>query len=601
MSEFMANLLLNSVVLSILILLILLITPLCKKYSHRWRYIAFLVIGIKLLIPFSFMPESFGINIPVFQKNGVIEKNVSVQSDMEIKSQKEKSTLEENNIPQNITSDSKNLIKSVNDQKNVQVGKQETQKKEMASVVENWIVNFDFNQILQIAFIIWGVVTGIVLIGYILIYQFHKRNIKRWSSPVTDKEVLRIFHEERESIGITPNIDFVQCRKINTPMAMGILHTTILIPYMKDYEGLRYILRHELIHHKRHDMYTKVFYVIVKSVHWFNPLVRRMVKNAYDDIELLCDDEVVRGLEYSQRIEYNESILNMAKTQCKYEDTEKIVFSLGLVQGKNDLKERMLNIMNMKNKKNGYMIAAAICVIAIMGGSMIGCGSDNAQNGKTMVEESTVETTTVNIRETNVTTNEKSGTTHKNNSDAMEVVYSDTVKVGKKKVALKILLNPELSTDGVIQIDNQEIPINPEFAENVGYAHGEAEAYDFTGDGKEEIAFIISGGASGSMQAVQVFEETDGKWNEIPIPSDIYDNIPKFMKEQQDIKIDDSLIYYRTISFKEEKILVSYHMFADSGTKDIGEICKELFYSFDKKEFVLGETLKISQRQQRKN
>lgn len=104
---------------------------------------------------------------------------------------------------------------------------------------------------------------------------------------------------------------------------------------------------------------------------------------------------------------------------------------------------------------------------------------------------------------------------------------------------------------------------------------------------------MISGGASGT---VQVFGNIDGKWDEIDIPSNIYSDAPKFVKRQLkelDIKMDNSIVYYRSVSFKKEKILINYCLFADSGTTAIGTIQKELIYSSDKKRFVLGDTLVI--------
>lgn len=183
-----------------------------------------------------------------------------------------------------------------------------------------------------------------------------------------------------------------------------------------------------------------------------------------------------------------------------------------------------------------------------------------------------------------------------NVDSAYEVVYSVELKIEDEKIPLEILLSPKMCTDGVIKIGSQKIPVNPDLAKTVGYAHGEAKAYDFTGDGKEEIVLVISGGASGSVQAVQVFGNIDGKWNEINIPSDIYSDAPKFVKKQLkelDIKMDDSIVYYRSVSFKKQKILIDYSLFADLGTTAIGTIQKELFYSSDKKRFVLGDALVI--------
>lgn len=178
--------------------------------------------------------------------------------------------------------------------------------------------------------------------------------------------------------------------------------------------------------------------------------------------------------------------------------------------------------------------------------------------------------------------------------NAYELVYSVELKIGEEQIPFDILLSSKECTDGVIKIGDQEIPVNPELAKTVGYAHGEAKTYDFTGDGKEEIVLVISEGASGAVQAVQVFGNIDGKWDEINVPSNIYSDAPKFVKKQLkelDIKMDDSIVYYRSVSFKKEKILIDYRLFADSGTTAIGTIQKELIYSPDKKRFELGDTL----------
>lgn len=186
---------------------------------------------------------------------------------------------------------------------------------------------------------------------------------------------------------------------------------------------------------------------------------------------------------------------------------------------------------------------------------------------------------------------------NENIDNVYEVVYSVGLNIGEEQIPFEILLGSNECTDGEIKIGSQEIPINSELAKTVGYAHGEAKAYDLTGDGKEEIVLVISGGASGAVQAVQVFGNIDGKWDEIDIPSDIYSDAPKFVKKQLkelDIKMDDSIVYYRSVSLIKEKILIDYRLFADSGTTAIGTIQKELMYSSDKKRFVLGDTLVTS-------
>ncbi|MCR5836816.1 MAG: M56 family metallopeptidase [Lachnospiraceae bacterium] len=455
MSELMGNILLNSLILSLLIVIILMLTPLLNGYSRRWRYVAFFVIGLKLLVPVSFIPGNYGIQIPLVSNevdntvgitndNAVKDNNIHNDGAIADKSVGNNSINKNTNINDNeIIVDKNNIFDNENVDNNSDVNNAgvnningnnagvknatandnnsiadnlvpnnpNTQNTESNNIVEsakNTIKNISVNTLLQYVLIIWASVASVLMLAYILIYQYHKRNIKRWSVPVEDSELINLFESEKSALGINTDIAFLQCRKINTPMAVGIINPCILIPFMDDYSGLRYILRHELVHQKRHDMYTKVFYVIVKCVQWFNPLVRLMVKHAYDDIEFLCDDEVVRSLEKEQRIQYNESLLNIVKIQCEYTKAENVVFSFGLIQDNDDLRKRMINIMNMKIKKSGHIITALLVATVILGGSLVVCGSSSDNNSSS---KQTLETT-------GNTTNDDTEST-KNNDEAI--------------------------------------------------------------------------------------------------------------------------------------------------------------------------------------
>ena len=158
-----------------------------------------------------------------------------------------------------------------------------------------------------------------------------------------------------------------------------------------------------------------------------------------------------------------------------------------------------------------------------------------------------------------------------------------------------ILLN------GIIKIDGQEIAI-PSESESImlGYAHAETKVCDFTGDGKEEIALIAAGGASGSVCAVQVFSNENDNWFEMDIPSEIYDNdgnSPKFVQEKLD-ELNETTSFavynqYRGISIENEKIVVSYPLWADTdhGALEMGTVQKEIIYSPEEEKFVLGDGL----------
>ena len=82
-------------------------------------------------------------------------------------------------------------------------------------------------------------------------------------------------------------------------------------------EDAMFIFRHELTHYKRGDLWLKLLLVAARSVHWFNPLVRLLTRFAQEDIELACDDAVVRGMDGGQRRAYGETILRSAQAQVR--------------------------------------------------------------------------------------------------------------------------------------------------------------------------------------------------------------------------------------------------------------------------------------------
>ena len=119
-----------------------------------------------------------------------------------------------------------------------------------------------------------------------------------------------------------------------------------------------------------------------------------------------------------------------------------------------------------------------------------------------------------------------------------EEIYTAKLDIEGNTIPLEVWTDKNMSTNGIIKIDGQEIAI-PSESESImlGYAHAETKVCDFTGDGKEEIALIAAGGASGSVCAVQVFSNENDNWFEMDIPSEIYDNdgnSPKFVQEKLD-------------------------------------------------------------------
>lgn len=81
-------------------------------------------------------------------------------------------------------------------------------------------------------------------------------------------------------------------------------------------EELYFILKHELVHFKRKDLYVKLLLVAANGVHWFNPLVWIMRKEAAVDMELSCDERVIQGADHMARKAYTEPLFSTLHRRC---------------------------------------------------------------------------------------------------------------------------------------------------------------------------------------------------------------------------------------------------------------------------------------------
>ena len=104
----------------------------------------------------------------------------------------------------------------------------------------------------------------------------------------------------------------------DTPLAMGIISPKIILPPEDFSENeMEYIFRHEVCHIKRHDILMKLFLIIFRCINWFNPLAYILVKNAFADMEIACDERACKGFSDDRREEYSKTLLRGAsKLKC---------------------------------------------------------------------------------------------------------------------------------------------------------------------------------------------------------------------------------------------------------------------------------------------
>ena len=156
----------------------------------------------------------------------------------------------------------------------------------------------------------------------------------------------------------------IQCsHKIKSPLTYGVLRPVILMPKNMNWQnekGIKHILAHEYAHVKQFDYLLKIFFAMVLCVYWFNPLVWCMYVFANRDIELSCDEKVLKIVGHKSKPAYALTLIEMAENKNRFA----CVYSSF---SKNAIEERIKVMKNM-NKKS---FAAVISVIIILAGGVM--------------------------------------------------------------------------------------------------------------------------------------------------------------------------------------------------------------------------------------
>ena len=137
----------------------------------------------------------------------------------------------------------------------------------------------------------------------------------------------------------------------------GIFRPVILLPKKMDWKNekqLQYVLSHEYVHICRYDTVTKLVAALALCIHWFNPFVWVMYLLFNRDIELACDESVIRQLGEKSKSAYSLMLIDMEAAKS------------GLLPfcnsfSKNAIEERITAVM--KTKKNSLF---AICIAAVL-------------------------------------------------------------------------------------------------------------------------------------------------------------------------------------------------------------------------------------------
>lgn len=233
----------------------------------------------------------------------------------------------------------------------------------------------------DVLFAVWACICVLLMVYYTAGYRKLRGKIRRWSSECEDVHVQQVITEVAAECRLK-RIPEVRIMKDSEegPFTTGVLKNIIILPDDALHEkDLRFILKHEAIHCRNHDISWRMFFLTVNIIHWFNPLVWYLRRAMEQDMEIACDEEVVTRASIEKRREYSDVIMSWVE-RSRYRGS---AVSTGYVKGVGFLKRRFDSILNGGKKKNGLLLAACICIFALF----IGCVIQLQNGGKVYAEK----------------------------------------------------------------------------------------------------------------------------------------------------------------------------------------------------------------------
>lgn len=165
---------------------------------------------------------------------------------------------------------------------------------------------------------------------------------------------------------------------IDTPFVFGLIKPRIYLPVYLQAEDKKYVLEHENIHIARKDYFVKAAAYAALCIHWFNPLVWLAFALMEKDMEMSCDEAVLKKLGMDVKKDYSMSLLSLS--------TEKTMFRGNpLAFGEGKVKDRIQNILSYQKRTFWAVLAAAIVLLAVGAGLILNPAKQT--NAEQMSEE----------------------------------------------------------------------------------------------------------------------------------------------------------------------------------------------------------------------
>lgn len=312
------------------IITILIRAILKNRLSPQWQYIIWIILILKLIIPFG--PESsmsmFNI-IPQVPQQSTLENNYVVDDEV--------------NPREPIINEIQN---NLDQQEETIVKKSAVSWKALIPYV--WVIT-------MICMMLWMIYT----------YSLLSRKISK-SKYNLNGSIVRIFEECKILMGVRRNIPLLIQDVVDTPALFGLIKPRILLTSavlkLRE-EEIKYILLHELAHYRRKDLLVNFLLIILQSIHWFNPMIWYCFRLVRQDMEVATDEMVLSKIEVIEHKAYARTLITILEGITKLNFAPRV---LSMAGDKKIIERRVKMIKKSKFFKDKKKIAIALVVICLI-------------------------------------------------------------------------------------------------------------------------------------------------------------------------------------------------------------------------------------------
>ena len=149
-----------------------------------------------------------------------------------------------------------------------------------------------------------------------------------------------------------------QSENVVSPFVLGIIKPKIYLPFNMNEKDMEHVVAHERSHIRRKDHLWKPLGFLLLTLHWFNPLMWLGYVLLCRDIELACDEKVIKELDHDARADYSQALLTCSVNR-------RMIAACPLAFGEVGVKDRVKSVLNYKKPAFWIIIAAIVACVAV--------------------------------------------------------------------------------------------------------------------------------------------------------------------------------------------------------------------------------------------